>query len=117
MSMIVRSLSCRVLLASAAVAALAARVSAQTISFTEAAGSPIAVGTRPSSVALADFNGDGQLDVAVVNSNDNTVTVFLGNGGGTFGCAALTFHGECEGRGNNEPPRLQVIGESVSGSN
>ena len=85
--MIARSLGCRVLLASAAIAALAARASAQTISFTGAAGSPIAVGTRPSSVALADFNADGQLDLAVVNSNDNTVAVFLGNGDGTFGAA------------------------------
>src|SRR5437867_13329623 len=87
MSMIVRSVRCHVLVALAAIAVPVARVSAQTISFTEAAGSPIAVGTRPSSVALADFNGDGQLDVAVVNSNDNMVAVFLGNGDGTFGAA------------------------------
>ena len=85
--MIARSVGCRVLLASAAIAALAARASAQTISFAEAASSPFAVGTRPSSVALADFNGDGQLDVAVVNANDNTVAVLLGNGDGTFGAA------------------------------
>lgn len=85
--MIARSVGCRVLLASAAIAALAARASAQTISFAEAASSPFAVGTRPSSVALADFNGDGQLDVTVVNANDNTVAVFLGNGDGTFGAA------------------------------
>ena len=57
---------------------------AQNISFTQAANSPIAVGNRPSSVAVADFNGDGNLDVAAVNANDNSISVLLGNGNGTF---------------------------------
>ena len=34
--------------------------------------------------AVADFNGDGKLDVAVSNDNDQTVGVLLGNGDGTF---------------------------------
>jgi hypothetical protein len=57
---------------------------AQTVSFRQAPGSPIAIGGRLPSIASADFNGDGHLDVAVVNSQDNTVAVFLGNGNGTF---------------------------------
>jgi hypothetical protein len=33
---------------------------------------------------VADFNGDGILDVAAVSPSTNTVSVFLGNGDGTF---------------------------------
>lgn len=56
----------------------------QTISFKPASGSPVGVGRSPSSVATGDFNNDGKLDIAVVNADDNTVSVFLGNGGGAF---------------------------------
>jgi hypothetical protein len=52
--------------------------------FTEAAGSPFAVGTNPSSVVVADFNGDGFLDIAVANQGDNSISLFKGNGDGTF---------------------------------
>lgn len=36
------------------------------------------VGARPRSVAVADLNGDGRLDVIVANSGDNTLTLLLG---------------------------------------
>jgi hypothetical protein len=36
------------------------------------------------SVAVGDFNRDGHLDLAVTNSGDNTISVLLGNGDGTF---------------------------------
>lgn len=52
--------------------------------FQEAAGSPYAVGKTPSSLVVADFNGDGNLDFAVANSADNTISVFRGNGQGAF---------------------------------
>ncbi|HLZ93439.1 MAG TPA: FG-GAP-like repeat-containing protein [Candidatus Acidoferrum sp.] len=52
--------------------------------FQEAAGSPFAVGANPSSVVIADFNGDGNLDFAVANQGDNTISVFRGNGAGGF---------------------------------
>src|SRR5262249_8061405 len=42
------------------------------------------VSARPRSLAPADFNGDGLLDGAVVNSDSNTVSVLLGRGSGTF---------------------------------
>src|SRR5229473_3605750 len=58
--------------------------------FTEAPGSPITIGTgtnlanNPSSVVVADFNGDGFLDIAVANQGDNSISLFRGNGDGTF---------------------------------
>jgi tetratricopeptide (TPR) repeat protein len=52
--------------------------------FTEAPGSPIAVGKNPSSIIVADFNGDGILDFAVTNQADNSISVFRGVGDGTF---------------------------------
>jgi Bacterial type II and III secretion system protein len=52
--------------------------------FTEAPGSPIAVGTNPSSIIVADFNADGIQDFAVTNTGDNSISVFRGVGDGTF---------------------------------
>ena len=42
------------------------------------------VGHSPSAVVVGDFNGDGNLDLAVTNEGDNTVSILLGNGDGTF---------------------------------
>src|SRR5579863_1260981 len=42
------------------------------------------VGNSPLAIAMGDFNGDGKLDLVVVNQGDNTVSVLLGNGDGTF---------------------------------
>jgi Flp pilus assembly secretin CpaC len=52
--------------------------------FTQAPSSPIQVGSKPSGIAVGDFNGDGFPDLAVTNENANTVSIFLGNGDGTF---------------------------------
>jgi hypothetical protein len=43
-----------------------------------------AAGTSPSIVVTGDFNGDGKLDQAVLNTGDHTVSILLGNGDGTF---------------------------------
>ncbi len=43
------------------------------------------VAASPRSVATGDFNGDGKLDMVVTNASAATVSVFLGNGDGTFG--------------------------------
>jgi hypothetical protein len=43
-----------------------------------------ATGAQPGSIALGDFNGDGVLDLAVTNAGDNTLTILLGKGDGTF---------------------------------
>ena len=45
-------------------------------------------GTSPTSVVVADFNGDGKSDLALVNSGGNNVTILLSNGNGTFNQAA-----------------------------
>ncbi len=51
-------------------------------------------GAYPASVVAADFNGDGRVDLAVANSQqfqttppfkNGSISVFLGNGDGTFG--------------------------------
>src|SRR5205809_6285131 len=57
---------------------------AQNVSFKGAPNSPVAVGSGPASVAVGDFNNDGKLDLAIANANDNTVSVLLGRGDGTF---------------------------------
>src|SRR6266540_3726947 len=53
-------------------------------------------GTNPSSVAIGDLNGDGQLDLVTANIGGDplanptpagTISVFLGNGDGTFSAA------------------------------
>ena len=55
--------------------------------FTQATGSPVAVGRVPVAIAAGDLNNDSHPDLAVVNQADNTVSVLLGNGDGTFTAA------------------------------
>lgn len=56
--------------------------------YTLATGSPISVGTGPSALAVADFNLDGQPDLAVVNALSGSITILLGDGTGAFHNAA-----------------------------
>ena len=65
-------------------------------SIRDAAGNPLAgnfsfqnqqtftTGTKPRSIATADLNADGKLDLIVANQGSNNVDVFWGNGNGTF---------------------------------
>jgi hypothetical protein len=48
----------------------------------------LSVGTDPRGVVVADFNGDGKPDMAVVDRVSNSISVLLGNGDGTFAPAA-----------------------------
>jgi parallel beta-helix repeat protein len=47
-------------------------------------------GLGPTETATADFNSDGKPDVAVVNFNASTMSVFLNSGTGTFPSAVAT---------------------------
>ncbi|HZP03252.1 MAG TPA: FG-GAP-like repeat-containing protein [Terracidiphilus sp.] len=53
-------------------------------SFSQASESPIIVGNSPRGVMAADFNGDGIADLAIANTGDNSLTILLGRGDGTF---------------------------------
>ncbi len=57
--------------------------------FTQATGSPITMGRTPESAAVGDFNGDGIADLAVANNGNDTVSILLGAGDGTFTPAAV----------------------------
>ena len=55
---------------------------AQTLSFAPAVN--YATGTYPDGIALGDFNGDGELDLAVANAFSANVSILIGHGDGTF---------------------------------
>jgi hypothetical protein len=48
------------------------------------------IGLGSASIVLADFNGDGKLDIAVSNYASNTISVFLNKGDGSFGAPVST---------------------------
>lgn len=52
--------------------------------FRSARDSPIAVGPRPVALAVADFDGNGKLDLAVANSAGSSISILLGDGAGGF---------------------------------
>jgi hypothetical protein len=49
-----------------------------------ASTAPIGTENSPYAIVAGDFNGDGKLDLAIANSGSNNVSVFIGNGNGTF---------------------------------
>ena len=76
---------------------MASAVAAQGVSFPTTVIYP--VGSFPRSLAIADFDGDGKADLAVVNKNSQTVSILLGHGdGGQLG----TDRGDHSGQ--PEPP-------------
>jgi hypothetical protein len=44
----------------------------------------VRVGSQPNALATGDFDRDGKLDLVVVNSGSNTVSILRGQGDGTF---------------------------------
>jgi hypothetical protein len=54
------------------------------IGFMQPAGSPVAAGSAPHSIVVADFNLDGKIDLAAPNFGSNEVTILLGDGSGGF---------------------------------
>jgi FG-GAP-like repeat/Abnormal spindle-like microcephaly-assoc'd, ASPM-SPD-2-Hydin len=47
-------------------------------------GESYTIGSGPQSVAVADFNGDHNLDLAVADALSGSIDILLGNGDGTF---------------------------------
>ena len=66
-------------------------------------------GGSANSMAVADVNRDGKLDVLVANGNANTVGVLLGNGDGTFQ-PAYTYDS-----GSNVPTAIAVADVNLDG--
>jgi hypothetical protein len=52
--------------------------------FIPAAGSPFPCGKSPNDIATGDFNGDGNLDLVIANTETPYLTILLGDGKGGF---------------------------------
>jgi hypothetical protein len=61
-----------------------------TFTVTATPGTPNTI-NGPSPIVAADFNGDGNLDLAVSGFGSGTLTILLGNGNGTFTAAAYQY--------------------------
>lgn len=55
-----------------------------TLGFREAIGSPITIGTTPTTIVMGNLNGDDNPDLAIAYSTNHNVTVLLGDGTGRF---------------------------------
>ena len=58
--------------------------------FSSATDSPINVGAGPFSMVAADFNGDGEVDLATSNFQSNSLTFLPGNGTGHFSGSGIS---------------------------
>src|SRR5262245_39410985 len=77
-----------------AVAAALVATPASASSAVTFAPSSFGAGGAPVSVAIGDFNGDGDRDLAVTNQTADTVSVLSGTGGGSFGAPAAYAVGD-----------------------
>lgn len=62
------------------------------------AGTDVALGNTPSSIALADIRGAGVQDLIVSRSSENSIAVLPGIGNGTFGAAVPYAVGHSPGK-------------------
>lgn len=62
-------------------------------------------GADPYGLAAAEMNGDSHPDLIVANHQANTISVFLGNGDGTFGSSVY------QGTGDNQGPGYVSLGD------
>ncbi|CAF2802312.1 unnamed protein product, partial [Rotaria sp. Silwood2] len=53
-------------------------------SFAKQVNCSTAYGTQPMWVALGDFNNDNKLDIVTANRDDNSMSIFIGHGNGSF---------------------------------
>jgi hypothetical protein len=58
--------------------------------FIQTAGPPVPPGSGPSWIATEDYDGDGDIDLAVTLKGLNTVQIFLGNASGAFAPGSVT---------------------------
>ena len=65
-------------------AAVAGNIQTRSFAVEFAPAKSYAVGTNPTAVASGDLNGDGKMDLAVLNTVSSNVSILLGNGDGTF---------------------------------
>ncbi len=78
-------------------------------------------GAHAGSVVVADFNGDGKMDIAVSNFDSNTIAVFLNQGGGTFGAPTINAIQIPNGLGPlilgdfNEDGKPDLLASTISG--
>lgn len=80
--------------------------------FSPTLDSPVPSGNAPSAIAVADFNKDGNTDFAVVNTKDNTVSIYLGDSIGTFTQAAGSPYSTTPfGIANTETPISIAVGD------
>ena len=77
--------------------------------------------TASTAMATGDFNGDGKPDLAILNA-DNTISIFLGNGDGTFTAKASAgtlsgglgiLVGDFNGRGKLDLATANAAGTAV----
>jgi hypothetical protein len=85
-----------------------------------APSTPLTTGSLPNAIRSGDFNGDGILDLAVVNQFDDTVTIFQGNGtdfttGDSFATEASAVPALLDAGDFNEDTRLDLaVGHAFS---
>jgi hypothetical protein len=67
----------------------------------------VLAGNEPLNPVLADFNGDGKLDLATVSYYSSVLSIALGNGDGTFGSSTNINTGLIN-QGSNNAPQFAV---------
>ena len=71
--------------------------------------------SRPQSVVIADFNNDSHPDLIVINSEWNSLGVFLGHGNGTFADQIILYQGILNGINSidvgdlNDDERIDIV--------
>jgi hypothetical protein len=73
------------------------------------AGTNYGMGGSLTSVAIADFNGDGIPDIAALNLGGDGVQIFTGNGDGTFNPGGSYSTGGSNANGTKNGPFNQIV--------